>query len=180
MNNWLRRYGAVIALCALAVAVAVYGVYANRDSRAPDAVVETAVQGQPEEPGVIVQPPPPEPPDARRRDAEFERTHALLEEYEQRVSAQPGAEETPALLMAMGNLCRQRLMDYARAAHYYRRLISEFPDDPNIPTAYVQLGVCYEQLDDDRALRLHYNEMMRRFPEDSQEFLFAQQQLSAL
>lgn len=180
MNDVLRRYGVVIALCALAVAVAVYGIYGNRGGDAPDAAAPAPARVAAPEPGEIIEPLPAEPPDARRRDAELERTHALLAEYEQQVTAQPASEDTPALLMAMGNLCRQKLMDYARAAHYYRRLISEFPDDPNIPMAYVQLGTCYERLEDNRAVRLHYQEMLRRFPEDSREYLFAQEQLGAL
>lgn len=107
------------------------------------------------------------------RAAPEDQTLALIEEHERKLANDPGSPDTPALLMATGNLYRARLKDCARAVYYYRTLITEFPESPNLGQAYVQLCDCYTELGDLRALRLMCREMLDHFPPESQEYQYA-------
>ena len=116
-----------------------------------------------------------EPPPAR--ESVQEEARRTVEDYRQRIETEPEAEETPALLMAMGNLYQQRLMDYKEAANCYQIYILDYPDAPDLALAYTQLGTCYELLDDGVNANRVYYEMMEHFPEDSQEHLYAKDKL---
>jgi hypothetical protein len=107
------------------------------------------------------------------RTTQADKTLALIDDYERKLSNDPPSPETPALLMATGNLYKTRLGDCSRAAYYYRTLITEYPETPNLSQAYVQLCDCYVTLDDTRALRLMCREMLDHFPPESQEYQYA-------
>jgi len=93
--------------------------------------------------------------------------------YRKKLEADPNSPDTPALLNAMGNLYRQKLLDYKEAARCYERIILEFPQWEAAPAIYPLLSTCYEKNGDHQSLIWLYQEMMKRFPEDSQEYLFA-------
>jgi len=103
-----------------------------------------------------------------------------IEEYQQKLKAEPGAEDTPAYLMAMGNLYRQKLGDYAKAASCYERIIMEFPDSADRRQAFLQLEACYLTQKDRTGLKWLYNRMVEEFPEDAQEHLYAKEKLDEL
>ncbi len=114
---------------------------------------------------------PPEPLTAQ------EETKAKIAEYQKTVDAEPNAENTPALIFAMGNLYLQKLMDYEEAAHCYEALIEKYPEAPNTVDAYAQLSTCYELLNAGEKLNRLHNDMMKKFPPDSQEYLYAKSKL---
>jgi tetratricopeptide (TPR) repeat protein len=97
--------------------------------------------------------------------------------YRKQLEASPNSPDTPAVLNAMGNLYRQKLLDYKEAARCYERIILEFPQWEAAPAIYPLLSTCYEKTGDHQSLLWLYQEMMKRFPEDSQEYLFAKEEL---
>ena len=101
----------------------------------------------------------------------------IIAEYEKKLYAEEPPEDKAALIFATGNLYRQKLRDYTKAAEYYRWILQDYPDSEMASTAYVQLITCYEQLGDTQsASDVHY-EIMKRYPEDSQEHQFAKSKL---
>lgn len=117
----------------------------------------------------------PAPPPQRRTPQE--EAEDQVRQYREQLDAEPVNENTPVILMAMGNLYRQRLLNYEEAARCYERVIEEFPNAIQISDAYVQLSTCYERMNaPEKANRLHLK-MMERFPEDSVEHQFAREQL---
>ncbi|HPO12942.1 MAG TPA: hypothetical protein PLI09_05820 [Candidatus Hydrogenedentes bacterium] len=106
-----------------------------------------------------------------------EETKAKIAEYQKTVEAEPNAENTPALIFAMGNLYLQKLMEYEEAAHCYETLIEKYPNAPNTVDAYAQLSTCYELLNDGEKLNRLHNDMMKKFPPESQEYQYAKSKL---
>lgn len=102
---------------------------------------------------------------------------AEIESYKKQLENNPASQDTPAVLNAMGNLYRQKFQDYKQAAQQYERIILEFPDWEGTHAVFPLLVTCYEKLNDGQSLNWLYQEMMRRFPEDSQEYLFAKTKL---
>jgi len=119
----------------------------------------------------LTSPPPPS------RISEQEQTRAAIAEYREKVDADPHSAETPALLSAMGNLYLQRLQDYDEAAQCYVRIVLDFPGWEGAYAVYPQLITCYERKGDQKNINWLCQLMMKRFPEDSQEYLFAKDQL---
>lgn len=172
-----RPWLPVILLLGLAAAVIVLAVIMLGGEEEPSE--ETArpsgpsVMPQPIEPrsGLFDAPPPP------KRRSPQEKALDLIGEYEERLKTNPNDEENPVILMAMGNLYRQKLMDYEKAAECYEQIVYDHPDSPQVRSAYLQLSTCYEQLNaGERSNRLHLR-MIERFPEGSQERLFARSKL---
>ncbi len=112
-----------------------------------------------------------------KRETKEEKARKQIAEHEARLEAEPDGKDTPAFLLATGNLYRQKLRDYEKATEYYLILIKRYPDSPQFSMAYQQLATCYEQLEDGENVRWAYKEMMRAFPDTSQEHLFAKQKL---
>ncbi len=104
---------------------------------------------------------------------------AKIAEYQEKIEAEPKSENAPALIFATGNLYLQKIMDYEEAAHCFEALIEKYPDAPNTREAYVQLSTCYELLNDQEKLNRLHNDMMKKFPPDSQEYLYAQSKLGS-
>lgn len=98
---------------------------------------------------------------------------AAIEKHLETLNANPGAEETPAILNAVANLYLQRLEDYGSAAGYYERLISEHPDWPGIHNTYIQLLTCYERIGDQEKRQAVLRRMTEVFPPDTQEHQYA-------
>lgn len=102
---------------------------------------------------------------------------ALIASYETRVNDQPSADDAPAYLMAMGNLYRQKLQDYTKAAEQYERLLADYPDWDGSRKAYLQLVTCYERLGELAKRDSVYRRMLDVFPADSKEYEFAEHHL---
>lgn len=116
-------------------------------------------------------------PDRPQRRTPKEEAEAQVQQYHVQLRDEPVNENTPAILMAMGNLYRQRLLNYEEAARCYERVIEEFPGAMQISDAYVQLSTCYQRMNAlEKANRLHL-QMLERFPEDAIEHQFARDQL---
>lgn len=110
---------------------------------------------------------------ASTRVSDREKTLEIIQSHQAQVDANPKAEEAPALLSAMGNLYTQKLGDYTQAAACYESAIRDYPDWGEVRTAYLQLAMCYERLNDQQNARRIYSLMMEKFPEDSQEYQYA-------
>lgn len=106
-----------------------------------------------------------------------EKTQATIEDYRERIENKPDDPERPALLQAMGNLYRQKLIDYANAAWCYEQIILNYPNWAGTSMVYGDLATCYEKMDDQQNAMRIYMEMMRVLPEDSQEYLYAKDKL---
>lgn len=111
-----------------------------------------------------------QPPDPRQE------VIATIEEHRAQIEADPDAPETPALFLAMGNLHR-RLMNHDEAIWCYQQVLVRYPDWDGRPMAYGLLAACYEEIDDHSNVLRVYMDMMREFPEDSEEHQFARHQL---
>jgi tetratricopeptide (TPR) repeat protein len=166
-------------LVALMVAIATYGLFfAQTETPAGS---ETRRVAPPPAPTPIDMPEGSfDPPEPRERMSEQDKAKALISEYDARLALNPDDPDAAAVLMSMGNLARQKLQNYEQAAHYYRQIITDFPDADNIEMAYIQLGTCYERMDDKPAARRLYRDMRNRFPEGSAAHEFAAAQYGKL
>lgn len=108
-------------------------------------------------------------PEARVRD--------LIAGYEERLANAPDDPDAPAVLMAMGNLYRDRLVDFEQAAIYFEQALAEHPDFASRRDLYIQLADCYERLGRLDMRDAVYRDIMAEFPPDSEEYLYARDQL---
>ena len=170
----VRRYWPV-GIAALAV-VAGIAVPLVRQAGGANGDAETQTARSAMAPREVASDRIPEAPQVTRKSPE-EQTRALIAEHRQKVEENPRRQDAPVLLLAMGNLYRQKLLDYESAADCYRWLIGDYPNAENITSAYINLGVCYERLGEQGSATRLYREMSENFPEDSVEHQFAQQKL---
>ncbi len=99
---------------------------------------------------------------------------ARIEAHRQAVDRDPESEDAAVHLHAMGNLYRQKLVDYGQAAQCYEELLTYHPDSEYKRATYVQLLTCYDRLGDTSSRDRICRRIMDEFPEDSQEFEFAE------
>lgn len=111
------------------------------------------------------------------RETSRDAAAAIIESHRRQLEANPKSDDAPALLVGMGNLYRQKLSDYEQAAACFERLLDEYPDSINIREAYLQLVICYERLGDEENRRRILRRMMNDFPPESEEYLYAAQEL---
>ncbi|UCD57339.1 MAG: hypothetical protein JSV16_16285, partial [Candidatus Hydrogenedentota bacterium] len=69
------------------------------------------------------------------------------------------SEDTPARLMAVGNLYQYQLGEYYSAIQSYRTLIDSHPNHPKTPQAYIEIAACYERLGEETQAGYVYREM---------------------
>lgn len=117
------------------------------------------------------------PTDQMITPSNAEQAAVTIAAHQQKLDADPKSPDAPGYLNAMANLALTRQLDYKTAAQYYERLIAEYPEFPGLGQVYIQLSVCYERLGDQQHVRWVYQQMMEKFPADSQEHLFAKAQL---
>lgn len=169
----LRRNWYLVGFCLLCMVTG--SVAALRScSHAPASLAVSAKEASPSEHllrRALDSPPPP------ARVSEQESARATIAKYREKVDANPNSAEIPALLSAMGNLYLQRLQDYDEAAQCYVRIVLDFPDWEGAYAIYPQLITCYERKGDQNNINWLCQLMMKRFPEDSQEYQFAKDQL---
>lgn len=96
-----------------------------------------------------------------------------IAEHEAKIEANPDDEDVPAYLMAMGNLYRQKMLDYESAAECYKRLLYDYEDWEGVRVVYMQLATCYERLNKPFEAKAVYEQMLDVFPADSQEYEIA-------
>jgi TolA-binding protein len=109
----------------------------------------------------------------RSQASSRERALETIRKHQERYDANPQADEAPGLLLAAGNLYRQKLGSFEEAAERYEIVANDFAGRPEARTALIQLSTCYERLDDRENARRIYRMMMDEFPEDSQEYQYA-------
>lgn len=100
-------------------------------------------------------------------------TDVIIAEHVASLEGDLEPDASAARLSALGNLYKQKKQDYQTAARYFEELIQNYPDWPGIRGVYHQLMSCYEQLNDQPSLRLLYRKMVEVFPEDSNEYQYA-------
>lgn len=105
------------------------------------------------------------------------KTAIAIEQYENELKYNRGNEDTPANLFRLANLYFAEVHDYEKASNYYEALIQEYPDYRALSTAYRNLVVCYERLGKQEVCRSTLHRMMDHFGPESQEYLFAKQEL---
>ncbi len=101
------------------------------------------------------------------------RTQTAIDEHRTYLEANPKAEDAPARRFAMGNLY-QKLGKYEEAAQCFEQVLYESPDWPGCRNVYLALASCYEQVRDETNARRTYQRMLDFFPQDSQEYKYAQ------
>lgn len=120
------------------------------------------------------------PVERSARQTPQEKALATIADHQARVDENPTSPETPALLFAMGNMYRQKLMNYEEAARCYSIILTDHPNWEAKSQVYIQLATCYERLGrlDDRNWVLE--EILKNLPSDSQEYLYAQVELGQI
>ena len=160
----------------LLIALLVVAVFATRmymsEKRETHDVAETAAN-----PLNLVPFRPASLPEPARRLTKQEHAREVIEQHQERLEEEPDTNESASLLQAMGNLARMKLGEYEEAASYYETLLSTYPDWKGVRRTYTNLAACYESLGDELRTQSVYKRMMKAFPEDSQEFLFAKSEL---
>ncbi len=161
-RNWILAV--VIAVC--------FAIPLVRMGRSGDTANTPAIEPTTATDLVPDAPPATAPPlSAERRREE---ALAQIQAHRQAVDRDPESDDAAVHLQAMGNLYRQKLVDYEQAAQCYEELLTYHPDAEYKRVTYVQLLTCYDRLGDitnrDRICR----RIMDEFPEDSQEYEFAE------
>ena len=113
------------------------------------------------------------------RLSEQDKAKATIADYQKRFAEDARGKDAPAFLFAIGNLSKQKLRDFKEAARNYELLIKDYPAWEGIAAVYPQLMSCYELLNDQQGLRWLYNEMMDKFPPESNEYKYAQVKLNS-
>ena len=115
--------------------------------------------------------PPPE------RLTEKEKAVKIIEGHQAKFEEDPEGKDAPAYLLAMGTLCCQKLRDYERAAEYYQLLLLDYPDWEMVRPVYIQLATCYERAERPGDAERIFREMLKVFPEDTNEYEYANYRL---
>jgi len=102
---------------------------------------------------------------------------ALNEGYRERIALEPDDPDKPAWLLAMGTLYMTRFENYLEASRCYEEVILLHSDWEGARAAYPLLVECYEALGDHMGMIRVYEQMMEHFPDDTQEHLWAKDQL---
>jgi tetratricopeptide (TPR) repeat protein len=173
VKSSLREVWYLVVLFAAALVVAAYMFTTQRSATNGEglAVSSAATATQIQDERLTI----PEP--QASRPTEQDRARAAIAEYQKKIDEDPKNPDTPALLNAMANVSRQKLGDYKSAAEYYELLIADHPDWGGIAKVYPQLATCYERLGDMQSMQDVYKRMMRKFPSESQEYLYAKNEL---
>jgi len=165
VGGMLRQNWALfVAMGALLGGAAFVYMFQGSESPAASANVASVSAGQP---GVVIVPGTNQPRAVRKTTQEL--ALEQIAEHEAKVEADPDHEDTPAYLMAMGNLYRQKMVDYEKAAECYELLLVDHSDWDGVRVAYMQLATCYERLDQPELAKVVYEKMLKVFPSDSQE-----------
>ncbi|HNT89162.1 MAG TPA: hypothetical protein PKL84_14965, partial [Candidatus Hydrogenedentes bacterium] len=156
MNVWMTRYPGVrgaAGILGVLLVLSVLGGCGGKSDEVQGKAAEGGAQAllpqrvDTKEVEVDFAPPP-------ERLTPLDEARKTIETYEQQVEAEPDNPETPARLMALANLHKQKLLDFQQAAVYYRQVITQFPDFEQLGLAYIQLSDCYELMEDWRSAQM--------------------------
>ena len=116
------------------------------------------------------------PPADTRLTFQEEKQKAVAR-HRTRYDSNPNDPDAETLLRAMGNLYKQT-GDTKNAAWAYQTLLLRFPDGADTTSVRMELAGCYELLGERENLTGLYLEMMKTFPQDSNEYKYAQASLN--
>lgn len=116
-------------------------------------------------------------PAALEREAARATILAKVRENEEALKTTTDPVRVAAYLNGIGNMYYQRLQDYEAAAGYFERVVAEHPGCAGIAQTYVQLAMCYERLGQPEKRTATLRRMLEAFPNDSQEYAYAYQEL---
>lgn len=165
-SSYLLFIGAVV-LIALGIVGAIWGKTSSVEALEAQKTTSKTLNTTPTLTADMEEPSVNEPP------KDLNNPDQLIEHYRSQLEQNPQNPDTPAYLSAIGNLYKIKKMDCANAIPYYERVIIDYPDWEGIKSIYPELASCYEELNDYKGKIWIHEEMMKRFPEDSQEYLFA-------
>lgn len=100
-----------------------------------------------------------------------------IQAYKEALAKDRRSEDAAMNFRRIGNLYYSQLGDWEQAMLFYEALITQFPDWEGLRTVYPNLAECYRKLGQLDMERQTYQRMLEYYPEDAQEYLFAQQQL---
>lgn len=106
-----------------------------------------------------------------------QRAENYIDQYKREIAEGLDADKTALNLRRIGNLYFGELQNYAEAAKHYEEVLARFPDWEGNKDVYINLAACYERLGNRDLEKWTYERILQRFPEDSQEHLFARQKL---
>lgn len=110
-------------------------------------------------------------------ETEQEENKRIAGQYEEEAAQDRNAPDSPAKLVAAGNLYLEKLNDAKRAAGCYSVVVSQFPNWEGTAAVYPQLLKAYDlagmQMERLRLLM----QMTERFPPESPEHQYAQSEL---
>jgi pentatricopeptide repeat protein len=104
------------------------------------------------------------------------RAKEIIAKHKARFDANPSDPDAAPLLNAMGNLYRQKLADYPNAIQCYELLLHDYPNWDGIRTTLLSLADCYTRQGDTEGANRVYQEIMKRYPPDTQEHQYAKAQ----
>jgi tetratricopeptide (TPR) repeat protein len=99
------------------------------------------------------------------------KANAALEAYEQHVAHAQNAASLDKTFFEIARILRTDLGAYSRAAHWYDRLIEQFPDSDYIEHALFELADCYRKSGNITQARRVHARYRKRFPEGRWETL---------
>lgn len=105
-----------------------------------------------------------------------------IERYEKLLLTAPDDPENADEMLALANLYLQKRQDYKRAAQWYLEYANSYltAEHPQAGLIYIQLLTCYEKLGDNESLLDTCRQMLRVFPPESQEYLYADKMIRGL
>lgn len=120
--------------------------------------------------------PPPEEPQYPERKSDEQQFQDIIDAYEADVTQHPDEPDNEAKLLALGNLYRMNKRDPVRAAQWYREWADAYATAGNAQSAMVlaELVSLYEELGDEVNRREMLRRMISLFPEDSEQFRYAE------
>lgn len=155
------------------VAVAVMGVIAAMRQPAESVTAEAAQSGG-DRP--IVAPSELETP-FKPGGGKAQEALLSIQVYKEELAKDRRGEEAAINFRRIGNLYYSQLGDWEQAMVFYEALIAQFPKWEGLTTVYPNLAECYRKLGQHDMERQTYKRMMEYYPEETQAYLFAQQQL---
>jgi tetratricopeptide (TPR) repeat protein len=124
---------------------------------------------------------PPRPP---KRDPapKVDLMEEAIDRYEKLMVQGMDNPENADEMLALANLYLQKRGDYKRAAQWYLEYANTYltAEHPQAGLIYIQLLTCYEKLEDNESIMDTCRQMLRVFPPESQEYLYADKLMRGL
>lgn len=104
-----------------------------------------------------------------KRTSQEEKVAQTIQEYENKIAADPESEESAALRFALGNIYLNEQAEYLQAIIQFDSIIQNFPEWPMLGQVYTQMETCYLRLEDKEALMDLYESMLEYYEEETPE-----------